>query len=59
MCRINNETDYIKENTFRIPSTVKKYSYSVIDGKLPQDFLSTDKIEEGWFIYNDPLLGIK
>lgn len=57
MCEINKNTDYFKEKVFRIPSTIKKYSYSIESGKLPQ-FNSSDKIEEGWFVYNDALLGI-
>lgn len=58
MYKINEKTEYFKDNIFRIPTTVRKYSYSTTDGKLPRNFTCSDKMEEGWFVYNDKLLGI-
>lgn len=58
MNEIAQKTDYFRKNKFHIPNTVKKYSYSVDDGKLPHDYLSSEKTEEGWFIYDDPILSI-
>ena len=58
MNEISQSTDYFSKRIFHIPGTVKKYSYSLDDGRLPGDYISSDHIEEGWFRYDDNMLSI-